>query len=387
MLRKLQRNIRHRWIGGVCSGLARFIGLDIFPVRILIRFLFVAFLPFLWWIYLLLWLILPKQRLYDIDDLYRERRAESVKLKPVYRPQVRVEIKRLEFDNVVDMTRGRVSDQVFAKVKSIDEAVRSLLPQFGWWRTLTNSDLATVKRAALEYFPQALQHYLSLPRDYAEHHRLASGQTPEQKLLVELTMLENTLRGVLESTYNNDKLQVPTDLKNLSERIPAHDTSSEDIQRTLEALVNRIRGKVEEPIFAKVMSIRTSVLAVLPQLSELGAGLTHEAYNVRQTALEYLPDALDKYLSLPEGFAHSHKLSNGKTAKETLLEQLELLDQTMKDIVGDVYQEDANALLVHGRFLKEKFADQRFMLPSNGNSEHLKVPEMRLSAVEKVQVK
>jgi len=67
MLRKLQRNTRHRWFAGVASGIARFIGLDYFPVRMLIRFLFVALSPTLWWLYLLLAIMLPKQKLYDND--------------------------------------------------------------------------------------------------------------------------------------------------------------------------------------------------------------------------------------------------------------------------------------------------------------------------------
>ncbi|MDQ3460484.1 MAG: PspC domain-containing protein [Deinococcota bacterium] len=381
MWRKLQRNVRHRWVGGVCSGFARFIGLDIFPVRLLIRFLFVAFVPMFWWVYLILWILLPAQKLYEAEEVVEERP------KSVYRPQVRVEVRRLEFDDVIEMTRDKVSERVFQKVSSIDASVRALLPHLTWWRSLVRPELAVVKRSALEYFPQALQHYLTLPRDYAENHSLMDGRTPEEKLLADLSLLETTLKNVLEGVYNNEKASVPADLKRLGERLGMNDPPSDDIGRTLDTLVTRVRGRVPDDILAKVMSLRTAITAVVPQISEMGAGTTREAYNVRQTALEYLPDALDKYLSLPEGFAETHVLSNGKTAKETLLEQLELLDETMKDMVGDVYQEDADALLIHGRFLKEKFAGHKFTLPADEAPEGIKFPEVKLPEREKVRIK
>jgi phage shock protein PspC (stress-responsive transcriptional regulator) len=377
-MRRLQRNLRHRWLGGVCSGFARFLGLDIFPVRLLIRFLFVSFVPMFWWVYLILWAVLPAQKLYEAEEMQEQPRP-----KPVYKPQVRVEVTRLDVDNVVEMVRGKVSERVFERVKSIDTAIRALMPSLTFWRTLTQPELRTVKTAAVEYFPQALQHYLSLPRDYAENHTMASGMTPEEKLLGELETLETTLNNVLESSYNHEKINVPSELKRLNERMGVREAQNpdRDISRSLDMLVNRIQGKVPEEILAKVTSIRDAIASVLPQISEMGGGMTKEVYNLRQTALEYLPDALDKYLSLPSGFAEHHILSNGKTAKQTLLEQLDLLDQTVKDMVGDVYQEDADALLVHGRFLQEKFAGQKFSLPA-GAPEGLKFPDLNLDAPE-----
>jgi phage shock protein PspC (stress-responsive transcriptional regulator) len=388
MWRKLQRNMRHRWLGGVCSGFARFIGLDTFPGRMLIRFLFVTFVPMFWLVYLILWIVLPAQKLYEADapvGTGTPAGTGEVRARPksVYRPQVRVDVKRVEFDDVVEMTRGKVSDQVFEKVISIDASVRALMPYLVWWRMIARPELMTIRRAALEYFPQTLQHYLSLPRSYAETHRLASGLTPEAKLLSDLSVLEETLNGVLESLYGHEKLSIPIDLKRLSERFGGSESPSEDIGRTLDGLVNRIRGKVSDDVLERVMSIRADIVAALPQIQEMGGGMTQEAYNVRQTALEYLPDALEKYLSLPQEFAETHQLSNGKTAKETLLEQLELLDETIKDIVGDAYQEDADALLVHGRFLKDKFAGQKFSLPS---TEGLEFPEVSLPEKEKLRV-
>lgn len=56
--RRLSRNSMNRVIGGVCSGLAEYFGLDIALVRIafVIAFLFASFG---FWLYIILWIVLP----------------------------------------------------------------------------------------------------------------------------------------------------------------------------------------------------------------------------------------------------------------------------------------------------------------------------------------
>ena len=56
--RKLSRNPMNKVIGGVCSGLAEFFGLDVALVRIafVIAFLFASFG---FWLYIILWIVLP----------------------------------------------------------------------------------------------------------------------------------------------------------------------------------------------------------------------------------------------------------------------------------------------------------------------------------------
>ena len=56
--RKLSRNTMNKVIGGVCSGLAEFFGLDVALVRIafVIAFMFASFG---FWLYIILWIVLP----------------------------------------------------------------------------------------------------------------------------------------------------------------------------------------------------------------------------------------------------------------------------------------------------------------------------------------
>ena len=64
---------------------------------------------------------------------------------------------------------------------------------------------------------------------------------------------------------------------------------------------------------------------------------------------------LETYLKLPTAYARFHSIRNGKTPKDLLLEQLEILDAEMLNVVVDLHKNDTQALITHGRFLKDKF--------------------------------
>ncbi|HEV1997403.1 MAG TPA: hypothetical protein VGR61_04635, partial [Candidatus Dormibacteraeota bacterium] len=76
---------------------------------------------------------------------------------------------------------------------------------------------------------------------------------------------------------------------------------------------------------------------------------------VRQTALEYLPAALESYLNLPRQYATLHRVEDGKTPSQVLVDQLDLLEVKLSEISDDIAGNDADRLLANGRFLREKF--------------------------------
>jgi len=57
--KKLYRNAADRWIGGVCSGVAAYFGIDTSLVRI-ITFLLIFFGGLSLWVYIILWIVIPK---------------------------------------------------------------------------------------------------------------------------------------------------------------------------------------------------------------------------------------------------------------------------------------------------------------------------------------
>ncbi len=108
-------------------------------------------------------------------------------------------------------------------------------------------------------------------------------------------------------------------------------------------------------VLSRVRRIAGSIDQTLPRLANLGSG-SYEGYSVVATATDYLPEALSGYLRLPRAWADTRPLQGGKTALLLLIDQLDLLLATMDKILDAAIRTDAQALIVHGQFLKEKFA-------------------------------
>ena len=58
MEKKLQRDTKHRVIGGVCAGLANYFGMDASLLRLLLAFM-ILFAGTGFWLYIILWLVMP----------------------------------------------------------------------------------------------------------------------------------------------------------------------------------------------------------------------------------------------------------------------------------------------------------------------------------------
>ena len=57
--RRLYRNMADKWVGGVCSGAAAYFGIDTTVVRLL-TFLLIFFGGLSLWVYIIMWIVLPK---------------------------------------------------------------------------------------------------------------------------------------------------------------------------------------------------------------------------------------------------------------------------------------------------------------------------------------
>lgn len=148
-----------------------------------------------------------------------------------------------------------------------------------------------------------------------------------------------------------------------------------EIREELEKVARTTRRRAPREIYLKVDSIKDSILSILPQLMLVGEG-ERNLYTIRQTALEYLPEALQNYFNLPAQFANFYPLRNGKTARQLLGDQLDILDQEMKAIVADYAVNDMQKLLAHGRFLEQKFHQDEIFTRSSVKEKE-KVPVQR----------
>jgi len=139
------------------------------------------------------------------------------------------------------------------------------------------------------------------------------------------------------------------------------------LRDAIEQLRRRIQGRLPADAAKLTLSALDAVETILPKLEELqrkGTIVTDETFTVRETVLRYLPETLEAYLRLPPAYASMHKIRDGKSARQILVEQLTLLDERLKIMVGNVLEEDVQALEANGRFLQERFEHRPLTLPS-----------------------
>ena len=136
--------------------------------------------------------------------------------------------------------------------------------------------------------------------------------------------------------------------------------SGDEIKAQLNDLMRKIGKRIPPEMLAKVESIKEAIVSILPLLATYNMG-DRNVFTIRQTVFEYLPTALQNYLSLPPAFANLHPVRDGKTARQLLNAQLDILDREMKEIVVDISANDTQKLLAHGRFLEQKFNQQDFL--------------------------
>lgn len=114
-------------------------------------------------------------------------------------------------------------------------------------------------------------------------------------------------------------------------------------------------------------SLQAKVLGLCQQLADLldqwerskGQLSLEESFHARHIAISYLPDALKTYLSIPQQFARTKLLANGKTAEETFALTLQDLSSKVQLLTEDLAGQDAQAFLNHSAFLHEKFSTKQ----------------------------
>ena len=138
--------------------------------------------------------------------------------------------------------------------------------------------------------------------------------------------------------------------------------SFEAMLERFDRLINQARAQLTPRMVELLESIRRSIQEVLPRLTDARA-LDDNLFTVRETIARYLPETLANYIALPPMFRVTRVLKDGKTARDLLMDQLVVLDNQMKEVVGNVARGDADALLANGQFLEAKFRNRDFIRP------------------------
>jgi phage shock protein PspC (stress-responsive transcriptional regulator) len=150
------------------------------------------------------------------------------------------------------------------------------------------------------------------------------------------------------------------------DQLPAEAPAGDPAVDMLEQVAGKVRLKfllrqVSKPVHDKVLHVYTLLKETVPQTGQTRAGLDYDIYTLRQTALEYFPETVETYLNLPARYAREHRLSDGKTAEENLLEQLILIEQSVEEVATDIYENDAKRVQIQGRFLADRLEREKIL--------------------------
>jgi len=99
--------------------------------------------------------------------------------------------------------RGKVPDDVYQKVVSIQQTILGILPKIDRLGP-GSQDAFVVQKTVSDYLPSTLQAYLNLPRAYASVHRFNDGRSAAQVLIDQLTLLDKKLDEVADAVNKND---------------------------------------------------------------------------------------------------------------------------------------------------------------------------------------
>jgi hypothetical protein len=139
---------------------------------------------------------------------------------------------------------------------------------------------------------------------------------------------------------------------------------TQQIKLGLSDLVYSIRFRVSDDVQAAVEDCVRAINLTLPaEGTPSTMGVDPTVMLIRQTALHYVPQALDAYLAIPRMYAERTVVQDGKTARDVLIEQLRMIEQKMRETAEDMYHYDASRLLSNARFLQERFASSNFKVP------------------------
>jgi hypothetical protein len=134
-----------------------------------------------------------------------------------------------------------------------------------------------------------------------------------------------------------------------------------ELAQTLRALVRSARedalAREAHELVDELEAIQETLLDMLSRMEGL-SGSDADAFTVRQTIRDYLPAALDAYRAMPSRFAAEQPIQAGRTAQEHVVEQIRLMHTALKEIDERLPEADVQRLLVHGRFLEDKFGER-----------------------------
>jgi hypothetical protein len=139
---------------------------------------------------------------------------------------------RSGLDRLLRSLRGRVADDLYEKVVSIQSSILATLEVEGTAGDAVDPNVYLIRQTALTYLPDAFSTYLRLPRVMAERRRVAAGRTPHDVLLDQLDLMDRRLADVADDMARHDSDRLLANGRFLAEKFG---TSSLEIEEAVAA--------------------------------------------------------------------------------------------------------------------------------------------------------
>ncbi len=133
--------------------------------------------------------------------------------------------------------------------------------------------------------------------------------------------------------------------------LPAAGTQT-DPRLALRAALTRARGQVSPALGERLRRVRATIDAGLAHADKTSTG-DLDTHILRESALHYVPEAIDYYLSLP---ANAPRTLEGRTPEEELDYQLGLIEGRVQKVLDGKARELVDDFEAHGRFLRERLS-------------------------------
>lgn len=138
---------------------------------------------------------------------------------------------------------------------------------------------------------------------------------------------------------------------------PSRVTGKWQLGRSQFPLPQQTAGRLPVNVQVKAEQIRRKAETLMQYADRFPTG-SEDLYVLERTASEYLPTTLQAYLDLPPGYGNAVVTADGKTALESLMDQLNLLDRKLDEIAHNVHRHHLDRLVANGRFLEERFGSR-----------------------------
>ena len=156
--------------------------------------------------------------------------------------------------------RGKVADDLYAKVVSIQASILGTLDIERTGGDAADPNVYLIRQTALAYLPDAFSTYLRMPRVMAERRAIADGRTPHDVLLDQLDLMDRRLADVADDMARHDSDKLLANGRFLAEKFAV---SSLQVDRNAAAALTSTPGAIEQPAVsdARVDATRAEVPA------------------------------------------------------------------------------------------------------------------------------